>query len=502
MSQVALAAGSGSVFVGTARGVFLLASMPRSRLEMDRVRTSNGAWRILMLALFAVAPAVLLTRVSATPALLIIIAFVSVVLLAAVLAAFAGALTLRNSALILWTLLISYRAFIPRNTGLDMSGFAWDIAASAEVLVTVVIFTLSLFLFLGSVATNRLGALPLTIKLLGLYAIVAVASLLYTPRPFYAGFWLMRLVSSLALFAVYFGSAGPADPTVFAGFTVSAMLPTVFLPWIYILQGASLSHGRFAGSWLHPIQTSIVAYTVGTFFLLPWVGGCRNRAAPFIAAACFASGFIGAGKVAVVVVGAVLLVTLLTSIRRWFSFRVVSALVLIALAIGLLLLTKPDLGLLAHWQTYQHSDFGTLKGRFSLWDVGVSTWLDSPIVGRGFASTRILQFAIPGTGWTPSNAHSSFLEPLIEVGLLGAMPLFVAIFIVLSRIIRLGPPPFPTKSVTPIAAAWCVLLLCGSVDMVFGGLLHPPTYMFYGLLVCLDAATRILPSLRESRGRP
>ena len=73
--------------------------------------------------------------------------------------------------------------------------------------------------------------------------------------------------------------------------------------------------------------------------------------------------------------------------------------------------------------------------------------------------------------------------------MLGSIPVFLAIALVVLRTLKLGACAFRNKSVGPIAAAWYVLLLSSFTDSIFGGLLEPPAYLFWALLICVDALT-------------
>jgi O-antigen ligase len=62
-----------------------------------------------------------------------------------------------------------------------------------------------------------------------------------------------------------------------------------------------------------------------------------------------------------------------------------------------------------------------LSGRVDLWQAGVDIFLDNPFLGVGF---RLQDEALPARFQAAGAVHNGFLGTLVEVGLLGAIPLF------------------------------------------------------------------------------
>jgi O-antigen ligase len=69
---------------------------------------------------------------------------------------------------------------------------------------------------------------------------------------------------------------------------------------------------------------------------------------------------------------------------------------------------------------YRGSSSG-LSGRVDLWRAGVDIFLDNPFLGVGF---RLQDEALPARFQAAGAVHNGFLGTLVEVGLLGAIPLF------------------------------------------------------------------------------
>jgi O-antigen ligase len=465
---------------------------------MHKLVLENKVWQFTALIVFA-ALGVLFGRLAENPLVFVVATAGVLFLLAFVLAAYWGVWTARRVSLLLWIILLTHRVLNPRVASVEVANIAWDPLTVTEALVTLVIFIPSLALFLWRFRNLRFDGVPTTLRFLGLYALVAGCSLLYTPAFFYAGFWLLRLASAVLLLAVYCESASTREITWLANVTFLSMIPYILLPGIAFLQNPVVLFGRVSGSWVHPDQVSVIGYAVAVACFLKWLLGAGRSGWLALAFVSLASAFVGAGKAAAVFMVVVSVFVFLSTWRRWFSLRVAAGLAVLGVGIALLAV-HAEVGLLAHWQTYPQEGYGTIGGRVELWQRTLSIWLNSPFLGQGFASTR---FVIPAFSmWTsdPGHVHNSFLQPLVEVGLLGSAPLFVAIGIVLFRTMRLGLGVFRSKDLGPLAAAWYVLLFCGFTGLVFGGLLQPESYLFLGLLVAIDMLTRRRG--RISGGRP
>jgi O-antigen ligase len=393
-------------------------------------------------------------------------------------------------ALLLWTLLVAHRAFIPRVESLQGGNLEWGPIVIAEVSLTISIFISCLVLFLVSFRRNRSGGAPITVKLIFLYAIMAGLSLTYTPAPFYAGFYFLRLLSAVFLLAVYFGSVNDSQVARFAGCTCLAVTPYMLFPWIELITRQAVTDHRLSGFYLHPITASTIGYTVAILCFFSWLENRRSIAPLGLGLLGLSSAYLGGGKAPAAAMAAVLLLVFIANWRKIFSARSVAA-ILLACVVLTPLAMSGDVGLLAHWEQYSAGqDFGSLTSRVELWRVAIPIWSKAPILGYGFSSIPIMGIFVPNAEWTAGHAHNSYLEALLEVGLLGSLPLFFAIGIVLLRTLRLRFQAFRLKPLAPIAAALYFLLLCSVTDVVFGCPVTPPVYLFFGLLVCADVLTQ------------
>jgi len=425
---------------------------------------------------------------SENPPILIATAIVLFLLVFMTVATLSHVLTWKNSVLFLWTIMVAHRALSPRAESVEVGSLAWSPYIIAEVLATIAVFSLTLLLLLLWLTHFRTIRMATSLKLLWAYVLVASFSLLYSPSPSYTGFWLIRLVSVVLLVTMYFSAATPADAAQFARITFLAMLPYLMLPWLAFIQGKILPGSRVMSFWLHPGQASMIGYAVGAAYLVRWLLSARRHRTIVLALLGFGSAFIAAGKIGAISMLVILALIFAGTWWRWFSTRRITGVLFVGL--GLALLASTGVGLLSHLHYYQQLAFATLKARFLLWDAAISRWLESPLMGMGFASTRVIKLPARDIEWITTHAHNSFLESLIEVGLLGSLPLFIAIGIVAYKLFRLGPSIFRVESIGPIAAAWGILLLSSVADLVFGGILQPPTYLFLGLLISLDVLCR------------
>jgi O-antigen ligase len=390
---------------------------------------------------------------------------------------------------LLWVLLVAHRAFIPRVEPLQTENPEWNAIVIGEVSLTISIFIACLALFLLEFRRNRSRGAPITVLLIFLYAAVAALSLSYTPAPLYAGFWLLRLLSAIFLLAVYFDSVNDAQVARFAGCTGLALIPYLLLPWIELIARKAVVGQRLSGFYIHPIVASTIGYAVAILCFFSWLENRRSIAPVGLGLLGLSSAYLAGGKAPAAAMAIVLLLVFTANWRNILTPGRVAAILLPCLLLGLLAV-RGDVGLLAHWHEYPEENFWTLTGRVEIWRAAIPMWTSAPILGHGFASMSITKISLAGTEEATSTAHNSYLEALLELGLLGSLPLFSAIGIVLLRTLGLGVRAFRLKPLAPIVAVWYLLLLCSVTDVVFGCPFYPSVYLFLGLLVCADVLTQ------------
>lgn len=80
----------------------------------------------------------------------------------------------------------------------------------------------------------------------------------------------------------------------------------------------------------------------------------------------------------------------------------------------------------------------TLTGRTLFWDIALREWREEPILGLGYYTGHRL--GLPGLAETQSNIDSTWIELLVDVGLLGTVPLAVAVALGLRCVLRVSAP--------------------------------------------------------------
>jgi len=400
-----------------------------------------------------------------------------------------GKVTIKNTLLGLWFVLLTHRSFIPRQ-GLSDAGplFFVEVMATLAVLFgATIVLALSLQEVKARIFESRFWLIA--------YTALEGVSLLWTPVPFYSGFWLVRLVCISIIVLVYFSNADREDCRRFFLATLIGSIPVVMLPIIGYGTGtavAQLGSHRISGYWVHPGVMGMAAFSVAVASLTV-IFQRDNR--PFylhlgMMLLGFASGFLAGGKTGAVggVLAATAMLLLGRRFRLWLGMLVVGT---VGYAVYQLVLVHMKVGLLAQVESYNFDRFNTIQARFELWLGALRVWADSvPIAlfGRGFTSFRASP--LPSlTGWTPGHAHCSYINVLVDAGVLGAVfflaMLYRPVFGTLMEAWR-RPNEYPESLEFPVLIGLLPLLIGGLVDDAFGGTLQPTSYLTIGLAITLD----------------
>lgn len=400
---------------------------------------------------------------------------------------FAGWLTRRRAALVLWIVLVSHRAFSLRAEAPTTVQAGLE-TARGEIIVTMLVAVGAAFL----VARNALGRerVPVLVehRLLAVYAIVAAVSLAWAPNPLYGAFWLVRLASALIIVVAYMHEADAGDRQVLVDATLIAMLPYIGLViWAY-LSGQKYTQERLAGFWLHPAILAIVAFAVALVSLAealrPDASGRRRAVHGLMAAFAFWGGFLSGGKSGAL--GAALALAFYVLSRRDMRSAVqVSILGGVAALLLWSFGSRLEVGLLRHLTYYAEvSRFASIGARLEIWQGVIALLEASPLaafVGYGFTATRTLGIPVGAGYWLAGHAHSSVLQPILEVGLAGGVPIVVMVTRAMWTGVRLTLKG-PTSPALPWTAGLAVLFIASLVDNVYGGLLLPPFYLLLALV--------------------
>jgi O-antigen ligase len=400
-----------------------------------------------------------------------------------------GKVTRENILLLLWFILLSHRSFIPRE-GLTESGSLFFV----EVMATMgVLFGSALVLAL-SLPDLKLRIFESRFWLLA-YTGLAGASLLWTPAPYYSGFWLIRLVCIAVIVLVYFSNADREACRRFFLMTLLASVPVIVLPIIGYVTGTSTSQlgaHRVAGYWVHPSVVSMAAYSVAAASITILFQR-DNR--PFLLHLLFlivscTSGFLAAGKTGAVG-GTIAFASMLLLGRRFRLWIGTMAVGVVGYLVYVFFLQHLEVGLFAHLEGYNLERLQTLESRFELWGSALRVWADSVpsgIFGRGFTSYRA--DPLPSTtGWAPGHPHSGYVNLLVDAGVVGTvffLAMLVRPFLGAIRVAARAPLSFTESLEFPALIAMIPLIIGGMVDDAFGGTLQPTSYLTIGITLTLD----------------
>ena len=388
---------------------------------------------MLIAAILGAAVALALVAILIAPDLLPVVAVTTGLGAAATLlvASRSGLLTRDNVVLALWTVLVSHRAFIPR-TEFYFEGGDDSLLLYLEAAITVAVFTGA-----SAVAVAHPGRLRLrryrSQFWLALYAAFAVVSLAWTPGILYAGFWAVRLVTVVLLIVLYFDDRGLDERRCnrFLFVTLFAMAPylglTVLSYFVDFLRFDE-HRARVQGFWMHPASASLVAYSVSLLaltYVLQGRGTLVTRVLlTALAAAGILSGFLSGGKAGAggAVAALLALMFLAPRVLAWLAGAAALGLAVLAFVPG----SMPEVGLWAHLALPETRRLDTLWIRFEVWNRALALWLESPwtlFFGHGFVATFVRPFPVP-TGFANGmsiHAHHSIIQPLLDVGLFGAL---------------------------------------------------------------------------------
>lgn len=385
---------------------------------------------------------------------------------------------LRKLLIALWVVLLSHRAFLPRGEGLDFKS-SYNILVFVEVGITAFIFTV-----ISILVGLRIRAITSTSGILGLwlYSAYIVISLAWSPYPAYGAFWAARLFSAVAIVTLYFYKVTPKEVYRFLDVTIFALVPYLVLPFVSLeVSLPQAADMRITGLWLHPSVGAIMSFAILIICVVMVVrdGWRRNWLWIPIALLSLGSGFLFGGKTGSLVGLMTIGVSLLTKPSLAVALRLSS---LSGLAFIGLWLYGMEYGLIAHLNYYlEEVQFGTIEARFSLWNSALHLWMQSPwslMFGHGYTSTRVNKIVTHDVGWITTHAHNSFLQSLVEVGIVGSLPLFWFISRFVASALRVIVSK-ESRDSRLIAWAFAVLhLIIGSImDNVFGGLIYGPFYL-------------------------
>jgi len=423
------------------------------------------------------------------------LAGVGVLLIANIAMVLAGrdAFHKKSVLLVLWFILLSHRALVPR-TKVDESGSLFFV----EVGATLAVLAIGSLYFIGSVSNLKIRPFEGRFWLL-VYTVLAGISLLWTPDPIYSGFWFLRLTCVAVLLLVYFAEADVDDCRKFFIVTLVGSAPVILLPIIGYMVGVShalVGAQRVVGFWVHPGVVTIVAFSVAVaaFAAILQGRGGRSRSEHLMYWILFGlgcvSGFLAAGKTGAIGAGIAVAVMLLIARRIRFLIGMLAI-----AAVGFVVYDEVakgmEVGLIAHMSSYNFERLGTVQGRFNLWVSALGAWSESvqtTLLGRGFTSFRSAHIAAEN-GWDPGHAHNSYLNVLVDMGIVGAFAYIAMLWQATRNTVAMAKRRGRDFSHTTAFIGFVALvslLIGATMDDVFGGTLQPTSYLLLGIAITLD----------------
>jgi O-antigen ligase len=400
--------------------------------------------------------------------------------------------------LVLWWLLLSYRAFLPRLDQIDLKAQALtDLSLLLEIGILGFIGAFVVGDILPSALFVRNARWTRLIKLCMAFAGGAVLSSLIGPRPLFALASAGKLVCAVGLSAYAVAAAKDiSDIRRFLGVTYLGLLPYMLLPWVALLiapEFAYAPNGRLIGFWVYPVVLGIIASMISIASMVRFTqGGSRLRRYTFAAISllgivtCLAtaskSGF-GAYLVGLIAV-AVLGLGVPTQRRRVAILLVLGGIVL-GCAFDMIAVDY-----LESWYL-SGTEVGTLSGRTQLWSGVIQQVLEDPLralIGHGYTAARVEGFVVRDLLWYSTEAHNALLNVLYEMGILG-LGLLVAIIVIALwsgvKAVRGSREQLERMTFGEALAMMCVVLVASLAVSLYGGMPRAEGLVFWSLVMVL-----------------
>jgi O-antigen ligase len=268
------------------------------------------------------------------------------------------------------------------------------------------------------------------------YVATALVSALYAPSFAYS---FGGALSVGALYAFGFTLTRTLSIEQILWTTVLALALFLAIGWAVFIVNPELGaspfwtvngmYDRFCGiSGQADNMGSTCAKYIGALFLLWRMGGCRLRSAVPLAALGFASLVASDARTGMISlaagVGAVMLPR-----TRWGLFGGATV-VLLILMVSLGSPANLDGITKSFSRSGDPSELYTLTGRLEIWNFAEEKVLESPIVGYGYNSSKVILGQHLGfeNGLMVDTAHNLWLQNMLSVGLIGTLPM-AALFV-------------------------------------------------------------------------
>lgn len=194
----------------------------------------------------------------------------------------------------------------------------------------------------------------------------------------------------------------------------------------------------------------------------------------------------GVGTVGVVLTSGrqgLIILVLSLAVLLWAHRRILLAALLPAAGVGLMFVADSLWAIVARGQTTEQ--LATLTTRTVWWGSAIDAFATQPVTGYGFGvGGRFV--ALQGAGFDVGSVHNGYLEALVGVGMLGFIPLTIAIWQVAKwayRNIVIYKNTLPAIVVVP-------LLIHTFVSLGFGAWLQPDFVVFAAVAALADLERR------------
>ena len=361
---------------------------------------------------------------------------------------------------------------------------------------------LALWASMGLVGVARLPQLrPLlkdrAILSIGLFALFAIVSTLWSPTPVYSAAGSIGFLTAL-LFACAVAVELPKDrlyQTVVASFVIYVglnIIAAIALPDIaWLANYGDSGSSRLQGVSSHP---NILGKEMATFICLclPLALVRNQRRAAFVLASL--AFLIIVATQSRTSLGATLLCLSLPILLRAEVAKpltglvmIVTGMAMVAIAIGFV----PDIRSILDGasRTSDASEIFTLTGRTELWGFVWGRILEAPMLGHGFgAAEAVLSAQWWGAPDAGVGAHNTWLQSLLIVGVIGTIP-FIWFHVELLLRLRAKQP-----SMTRFLSTYLLILGLTEVEIAAHPVMLTITTF---LLVALDARRNLIDAERS-----
>lgn len=355
---------------------------------------------------------------------------------------FGGASRTNPYAVGLWVLMLAWVArvtiFIRQRSSADFA--AVDAAATIQILITLTV--LGLVLIHGRTVVLWQHTARLSLRMLVYYYLACLVSASWSLLPAYTAYRAVEylaMVLGVALAVHLASNFAKAERTV----VLVALLVTVLTVVGHAkLVGISFDIGRWHTNSYTASAAMLFVYCLGELF-----GNAERRRAMLIFCATFSFLALGLGTSTasnIATMAGVAVILFFAKSKKLLIWAVVISIILVPVA----LVVETDADAISRTLLGGKStqDVVELDNRAHLWELLFAHYLDSPLIGSGFAV-----ISTGRGGLSSASTHNSVLSVLLGTGLLGAFFLIGY----LSRLAResLGPARARQPGSIGVAAA-------------------------------------------------